>query len=403
MDEEWEKYHLEEIAERITEKVGNRKLTTLSISAGVGFVSQAEKFSRDISGKQYVNYIFVKKGDFSYNKGNSKRFPQGCIYELTEFEEGAAPNAFLSFRFKDGFVKDFYKGYFDNNFHGKQLLRFITSGARSDGLLNINPTDFFSIVLPTPKDTAEQQKVADCLTSIDDLIAAEGKKLEALKMHKKGLMQKIFSNEIRFLDKKGRSFPEWTKEKFGDTLESIIDNRGKTPEVVSSGIPLIEVGAIGNFHIDYSKIKKYVSDEVFENWFRKHLKHGDVLFSTVGRIGLCSYYDESDIAAVAQNVVGLRFLKDYNSIFMLYLLTEISNSKYIQSIVMSAVQPSIKVTQLTELVFLIPSLPEQQKIADFLLSLDELISIQIQKIEVLRSHKKGIMQGLFPSIEVVSE
>ena len=70
--EGWKKYKLRELADRITKKVGDNKLVTLSISAGIGFVSQAEKFSRDISGKQYCNYIYLKKGEFSYNKGNSK-------------------------------------------------------------------------------------------------------------------------------------------------------------------------------------------------------------------------------------------------------------------------------------------------------------------------------------------
>ena len=194
---------------------------------------------------------------------------------------------------------------------------------------------------------------------------------------------------------------EWKNVKLVDTLELIVDNRGKTPDVVTSGVPLIEVAALGNFRINYSNIKKYVTEEVFQNWFRTTLKHGDILFSTVGRIGLCSYYDESTLAAVAQNVVGLRFNNDYNSVFMLYMLTESNNSKYIQSIVMSAVQPSIKITQFIELLFSVPDLPEQQKIADCLSALDCLIAAQTEKNETLKQHKKALMQGLFPCFEEV--
>jgi type I restriction enzyme S subunit len=161
----WDEYALSDISGRITKKVGDRQLITLSISAGIGFVSQAKKFSRDISGNQYVNYIHLRRGELSYNKGNSKKFPQGCIYELTEYDEAAVPNAFISFRFYDKWITDFFKGYFESNYHGKQLKAFITSGARSDGLLNINPTDFFSIVFPVPKKKEEQQKIADCLSS----------------------------------------------------------------------------------------------------------------------------------------------------------------------------------------------------------------------------------------------
>lgn len=71
--EGWKKYKLRELADRITKKVGDNKLVTLSISAGIGFVSQAEKFSRDISGKQYCNYIYLK-ANFHTTKAIQKHF-----------------------------------------------------------------------------------------------------------------------------------------------------------------------------------------------------------------------------------------------------------------------------------------------------------------------------------------
>ncbi len=190
----WEAKRLGELTNRITERIDSKKLTPVSITSGAGFVSQAEKFGRDISGRQYEKYIVLKEGQFSYNKGNSKTFPQGAIYQLREFKEAAVPNAFYSFEFKDDYVPEFFRGYFEKNFHGHQLVRFITSGARSDGLLNIGANDFFSIVLPTPRSRAEQQKIADCLSSLDELIELQSQKVEALKQHKKGLMQQMFPN-----------------------------------------------------------------------------------------------------------------------------------------------------------------------------------------------------------------
>jgi len=187
----WTNHSLAEISTRIVKKVNDLILTPVSITAGHGFVSQIEKFGRDISGQQYKNYIVLNKGEFAYNKGNSKKYPQGCIYKLKEFQQVAAPNAFICFRLKSDHIADFYQGYFDNNFHGKQLQKFITSGARSDGLLNISPDDFFQITFLAPK-PKEQQKIADCLSSVDDLITAQTQKLEALKTHKKGLMQQLF-------------------------------------------------------------------------------------------------------------------------------------------------------------------------------------------------------------------
>ncbi|MEM5947920.1 restriction endonuclease subunit S [Spirochaetia bacterium 38H-sp] len=192
----WEVKRLGDVADRITERVGDRRLVAVSISAGIGFVSQKEKFGREIAGHQYHNYIRLKNGQFAYNKGNSKTFPQGAIYQLREFDEVAVPNAFYCFEFKPEYVSEFFIGYFANNFHGIQLAKFITSSARSDGLLNISADDFFSIILPIPRDRMEQQKIADCLSSLDELIELQAKRLDALKAHKKGLLQQLFPQEV---------------------------------------------------------------------------------------------------------------------------------------------------------------------------------------------------------------
>ena len=94
---EWEPVSLEEASVPVTERVGKRKLTPVSISAGIGFVPQAEKFGRDISGKQYQLYTVVRDGDFVFNKGNSLKFPQGCVYLLDGWGQVAAPNVFICF------------------------------------------------------------------------------------------------------------------------------------------------------------------------------------------------------------------------------------------------------------------------------------------------------------------
>lgn len=282
-----------------------------------------------------------------------------------------------------------------------QLLFSIEKQKAPGGIIKTITKEVLSKFVVRIPDIDEQQKIADCLSSLDDLITAEDKKLEALKAHKKGLMQKLFAREIRFKKENGEDFPEWREMKINDLLETIVDNRGKTPPIATSGIPLIESSAVGNFYIDYSKVDKYVSYETYKTWFRKHLKPSDILFSTVGRTGMCSYYSGKIISVVAQNIVGLRFIN--NSRFMLYLLTEEKNNRYIHSIEMSAVQPSIKVTQFVELEFLVPGSDEQQKIADCLSSVDDLISAQAEKIEALKAHKKGLLQGLFPFIEEVGE
>lgn len=401
--EGWKKYKLRELADRITQKVGDNKLVTLSISASIGFVSQAEKFSRDISGKQYCNYIYLKKGEFSYNKGNSKTFPQGCIYELKEYEEAAVPNAFISFRFKKNLVPSFYQGYFDSNFHGKQLIRFITSGARSDGLLNISPTDFFSIVLPTPVKKEEQQKIADCLSSIDELIDAESRKLKALEKYKKGLMQKLFPTE-------GKTMPEWRFPEFQDCeewetvkLEKLaLYRRGSFPQPYGlpewydekSGMPFIQVFDVD----DNMKLKSNTKNKISELAAQQSvfIPKGTLIITiqgSIGRVAITQY----DAYIDRTLLLFEKFFRKIDKTFLAYnlqLLFDIEKQKAPGGIIKTITKQA-----LSEFLTSIPRIEEQEKIAGCLSEVDIMITEQSNKVEQLKAHKKGLMQGLFPSLE----
>lgn len=395
--EGWKKYKLRELADRITKKVGDNKLVTLSISAGIGFVSQAEKFSRDISGKQYCNYIYLKKGEFSYNKGNSKTFPQGCIYELKEYDEAAVPNAFISFRFKENLVPSFYQGYFDSDFHGKQLVRFITSGARSDGLLNISPTDFFSIVLPTPVKKEEQQKIADCLSSIDDLIDAESRKLRALEKYKKGLMQKLFPAE-------GKTLPEWRFPEFQACGEWKYEEIGNIGEIITGKTPSTSDTALWDGDIQFvtptditeNKYPCHTQRTVVKTPKMKVLPKHTIMFTCIASIGkmALSLYP----CITNQQINSIIPKACYDNEFIYYSLLQKTPS--IKSGFANSTLPIINKTDFSKIqIPVISDKKEQQKIADCLSEVDTMITEQSNKVEQLKAHKKGLMQGLFPSLK----
>lgn len=408
--DEWHNYRLEEISDRIIERVGGLELPTLSISAGIGFVSQEQKFSRDISGKQYKNYIHIKKGDFSYNKGNSKKFPQGCIYELLEYEEAAVPNAFISFRFKDSYVSGFYKGYFENNFHGRQLVKYITSGARMDGLLNINPSDFFNIILPTPIKKEEQQKIADCLSSIDDLISAEEKKLLLLNDYKKGWPQKLFPAEVK-------TVPEWRFPEFQDSEEwaqKKLDEIGKfirgfsysSQDTTDDETKLLVIRSnniVPMGKTDYINNLRYVNKKCSKE---QNLIFGDVTIcmanGSSNLIGKSSFYD----GGYAGDITVGAFCGIFRSPLPIvrYLFQTNQYNRELQRVSQGGdgAIANLKEIDIKNIEFLLPTLPEeQQKIANFLSGIDDLIGRQTDKIEALKEHKKALMQGLFPSIEEV--
>ena len=388
----WEVKRLGELASRITGRVGSKKLIPISISSGVGFVSQAEKFGRDISGKQYEKYIALERGQFSYNKGNSKTFPQGSIYQLQEFEDAAVPNAFYSFEFKKKYVPEFYNGYFEKNFHGHQLARFITSGARSDGLLNISAADFFSIVLPTPTNRDEQQKIAHCLSSLDEVIGLQAKKVQALKQHKKGLMQQLFPAEgettprLRFPD--FREAGAWEVKRLGEVCDSF---SGGTPtttkkQYYGGSIPFIRSAEIAD-----EITELFLTDEGVKASSAKIVSKGDVLVALYGA-------NSGDVAlskisgAINQAILCLRL--SVSNEFIYHYLTHKKGliiATYIQG-----GQGNLSGEIVCSISIGFPDNEEQQKIAYCLSSLDEVIGLESHKLDALKNLKKGLMQQLFP-------
>lgn len=400
----WVAKPLDDLCDRLSETVGDTQLTPVSISAGKGFVPQAEKFGRDISGAQYSNYIWLRRGDFAYNRGNSKRFPQGCVYQLTEFDEAAASNAFHCFRLHDHFEPAFVLGFFQDNGHGRQLIRHITSGARSNGLLNISADTFFGISIPVPPTATEQQKVADCLDSLDDLIAAESRKLEALRQHKQGLMQQLFPQagetrpRLRFPE--FHSAGEWKEEEL-DTLAK--RGTGHTPnkgraEYYNGGIKWVSLAdskRLDNGLISETAIE--ISEEGIKNSSAVVHPTGSVVLSRDAGVGKSAII--SCPMAVSQHFIVWTCEPNALSNWFLYhqfqllkpLFEQIATGSTIKTIGL----PFFNALRIT----VPPRLAEQERIADCLCSLNARLAAQVQKLESLEQHKQGLLQQLFPSLE----
>ena len=297
----WKPVALQEASTPVTERVGERKLTPVSISAGIGFVPQAEKFGRDISGNQYQLYTLVRDGDFVFNKGNSLKFPQGCVYQLQGWGEVAAPNVFICFRLKKGYSDGFFQQCFEQNQHGRQLKRHITSGARSNGLLNISKETFFGVEIPAPS-PAEQQKIAECLSSVDELMAAQARKVAAIKTHKKGLMQQIFPREdetqprLRFPEFQNAG--EWEESplsKFILSLDAGISvNSGDRP-AGKTEFGVLKTSAVTNgvFEPDENKV---VFAESEQSRLKESVRGGTIIISrmnTPALVGANAYVESS--------------------------------------------------------------------------------------------------------------
>ncbi len=402
--EGWKPVTLKKASVPVTERVGQRKLTPVSISAGIGFVPQAEKFGRDISGNQYQLYTLVRDGDFVFNKGNSLKFPQGCVYLLQGWGQVAAPNVFICFRLKDGYSNDFFQNCFEQNQHGNQLKKHITSGARSNGLLNISKETFFGVEIPTPG-LPEQQKIADCLSALDELIATQARKVDALKTHKKGLMQQLFPREgetqprLRFPEYQNAA--EWSSDSLGsifDTSSGGTPDRTK-PEYWNGSIPWITTSLV-DFNI-ITDADEFITEEGLNRSSAKVFPQNTILMAmygqgkTRGQVAMLGVK-----AATNQACAAILPRKDIDPRFVFLNLG--SRYEELRRLSNSGGQENLSQGLIQKLQFSYPNdQVEQQRIATLLTSLDDLISAQTQKLEALKAHKKGLMQQLFPTTEVV--
>jgi len=249
-----------------------------------------------------------------------------------------------------------------------------------------------------PKKPEEQEKIASCLSSLDEVISAHSQKLELLKAHKKGLLQNLFPQEdekvpkLRF--KEFEKDGEWKKTILGKISSAIFDGTHQTPKYTEEGIPFFSVENIVS-----GKKNKFISREDYlEATSKNKPEKGDILITRIGNIGFSTVVDWDYEFSI---YVTLAVIKQ-SDIFISYYLNGYFQSDYYQKEIrrkslLNAAPMKINMNELQKTkVLLPPTKSEQQKIAFCLSSLDELILAQTEKIEQLKLHKKGLMQGLFP-------
>lgn len=187
---------ISDIAERIQRKSDGGDHPVLTISSLSGFVRQDEKYSRFMAGKSVENYILLKRGEFAYNKGNSKTFEFGCIFDLDSFDAGLVPHVYVCFKLKPGLSHRYFKYLFEADYLKPQLGQLVNTGVRNNGLLNIKPSEFMNTKVPVPS-LEEQERIADILHVASKQIMALEQKLACLKQEKKALMQQLLTGKRR--------------------------------------------------------------------------------------------------------------------------------------------------------------------------------------------------------------
>lgn len=193
---EWELVRVAEISERVQRQTDGEEYPVLMISSGSGFVRQDEKYSRFMAGKSLENYVLLQRGEFAYNKGNSKLYEFGCVFPLEELPYGLVPHVYVCFKLDAKCDQGFFKYLFEADYLHDQLGALVNTGVRNNGLLNIRPADFMNVRVPLPP-LAEQRAIASVLETASNEIECFKKDLEALKRQKRALMQQLLTGKRR--------------------------------------------------------------------------------------------------------------------------------------------------------------------------------------------------------------
>ena len=249
-------------------------------------------------------------------------------------------------------------------------------------------------VIPTfSPNKKEQQKIAACLTALDDLISAATGRLDALKRHKQGLMQQLFPAQgetvprLRFAE--FREAGEWEEKRLEELSDVVMGQSPKSSSYNEKkiGLPLIQGNADIQNRLSVSRI--YTSEVT------KECKINDILISVRAPVGTIAKSIHN--ACIGRGMSAIR-AKNNNSQEFLYQWLFSFESSW-QNISQGGTFDSVNSECIRNLRVPIPSIKEQQKIAACLTALDDLIAAQTQKIAKLKTHKRGLMQQLFPAVD----
>lgn len=368
------------------------KEDVLSVSGELGIVNQIELLGRSYAGESVAEYHIVENNDIVYTKSPLKANPYGIV-KCNKGKAGIVSTLYAVYHCKGSAVPQYVDYYFayDNRLN-RYLKPLVRIGAKHD--MKIGNEEVLSGTVAFPS-LPEQQKIADFLTAYDEKISLQQQKVEALERRKNGLLQKVFSQKIRFKADDGSEFPEWTKASLFDRCQFSRGQGLSKAAIDDSGTN--EAILYGNLYTDYGMIINNVLHFTNESKKNKILSEkGDILIpgSDTTPTGLA----RASCIMVDNCILGgdINILKPkYDNGCCLSLCINANRKKLIPLIKGSSVK-HINNSDIQTVILLMPSdLREQEMIVDFFSAIDEQIEIEKKRLESMQTIKKGLLQQMF--------
>lgn len=358
----------------------------LSVSGELGIVNQIEHLGRSYAGVSVHQYHVVEVGDIVYTKSPLKANPYGII-KLNKYKAGIVSTLYAVYTVKEqNACGEWIEYYFSLDANTNRYLRpLVKKGAKNDMKISNAYVLHDRIFVPS---LAEQKRIASFFTVLDKKIVQLKQKKSLLETYKRGIMQKIFSQELRFKDDEGNEFKDWEEKR----LEEIVSNKSAkyNPEKENISYKCIELEHLATGTGQLLGYTDSLELQSIKNKFNK----GDVLFGKLRPYlrkflqapfeGVCS----SEIWVLKGNKVDIS-----NDFFYWLIQTDYFIEIANQSSGSKMPRADWSLVSMKE--FAIPCLLEQNKIANFLILIDRKINYCQTQIEQTQLYKKGLLQEMF--------
>lgn len=385
----WEHKRLNELlseAKKRNEDLKYGKDEVLSVSGEYGIVNQIEHLGRSYAGVSVHQYHVVEVGDIVYTKSPLKANPFGII-KLNKGKAGIVSTLYAVYKVNQqtayGLFIDYYFSLDANT--NRYLRPLVKKGAKNDMKINNAYVLHDRIFAPT---IPEQKRIASFFTILDKKIAELKQKKNLLEQYKTGVMQKLFSQELRFKDENGNEFPKWEKLRLGDNATFF---SGGTPLTTKKHYYDGEIPFIKSGEINDATTEQYISEEGLKNSSSKMVEIGDLLYAlygaTSGEAGISKIN-----GAINQAVLCIRSNR-YDKIFLINFLQ--LTKQLIVGTYLQGGQGNLSADIVKGLLIPTPCQLEQKKIAKYLIAIDNKIISATTQIQQTQQYKKGLLQNMF--------
>lgn len=348
----------------------------------------------DVDLSKFSDEKYCKEGDLVIADASEDYADIGKTIELVGLNNGrvlAGLHTFLARPNKYEMAKGF-AGYLMQSWKVRKQVMVIAQGTKVLGLSTARLAKI-NLFIPEYK---EQLMIAEFLSSVDKKIQLLEKKKEQLELYKKAVMQKIFSQEIRFKDDNGNSYPDWEEKKLGEIIKLQGGYAFKSSKFRNEGIPVIRISNISNKtnYLDLEKLKYY--DEQIDD-LNYTISKGDLLIAMSGATTGKSSISDFDGKAYLNQRVGL-FKSKTNKLEYQFLTQFVFSYMFLRqldAVLVAGAQPNISPKEIENFKLNFPIIEEQKKIADFLSSIDKKINTTSTQIDKTKEFKKGLLQQMF--------